>query len=308
MRGVKSSIPHITTKHVTLIFLLTGTIFFIITSTFSSSSSSSSSSANVKLPKYPSNNCDKIPPTLSNALIHYATTNITPQQTPPEIALAARVLDRKSPCNFLVFGLGHDSLLWASLNHGGRTVFLEEDRNWIRQMRSQFPSLHSHHVAYPTRVRHAKAMLAAAKNNSSSEHCHSAVSPRETDCSTLAMANLPDLVYQVDWDVIMVDAPTGYHDDAPGRMQAIYMAGLLARWRRQDGDVDVFVHDVDRDVEDVFSKEFLCEGYIVEEEGKLRHFRIPSYKGSFGRRRPFCPTIVSNNSNSNSNSNSRGSD
>ena len=51
----------------------------------------------------------------------------------------------------------------------------------------------------------------------------------------------------------MVDAPTGYHDNAPGRMSALYTAGLMAR-NRQEGETDVFVHDVDRVlVEDKFS-------------------------------------------------------
>ena len=51
----------------------------------------------------------------------------------------------------------------------------------------------------------------------------------------------------------MVDAHTGYHDNAPGRMSAIYTAGLMAR-NREEGETDVFVHDVDRVlVEDKFS-------------------------------------------------------
>lgn len=62
-----------------------------------------------------------MPISLSDALVHYVTSNVTPQQTFDEISVSKRVLDKKSPCNFLVFGLGHDSLMWASLNHGGRT-------------------------------------------------------------------------------------------------------------------------------------------------------------------------------------------
>ena len=37
----------------------------------------------------------------------------------------------------------------------------------------------------------------------------------------------------------MVDAATGYHDNAPGRMSAIYTAGLMA-WNREEGETDVF--------------------------------------------------------------------
>ncbi|CAH1443722.1 unnamed protein product [Lactuca virosa] len=40
----------------------------------------------------------------------------------------------------------------------------------------------------------------------------------------------------------MVDAPTGYYDEAPGRMSAIYTAGMMAR-NRAEGETDVFVHD-----------------------------------------------------------------
>ncbi|KAK9995054.1 hypothetical protein SO802_024757 [Lithocarpus litseifolius] len=75
----------------------------------------------------------------------------------------------------------------------------------------------------------------------------------------------------------MVDTPTGYHDNAPGRMSAIYTAGLMAR-NREEGETDVFVHDVDRVVEDKFSKAFLCAGYLTEQEGRIRHFTIPSHR------------------------------
>ena len=90
----------------------------------------------------------------------------------------------------------------------------------------------------------------------------------------------------MEWNLIMVDAPTGHPDEAPGRMSAIYTTGLMAR-NREDGETDVLVHDVDRVVEDKFSKAFLCEGYFKEEEEKIRHFAIPSHRNPF--KRPFCP-------------------
>jgi glucuronoxylan 4-O-methyltransferase len=39
--------------------------------------------------------CTKNPPSLANALIHYATTNITPQQTIQEISVSAKILQKK---------------------------------------------------------------------------------------------------------------------------------------------------------------------------------------------------------------------
>ncbi|XP_009773426.1 glucuronoxylan 4-O-methyltransferase 3-like [Nicotiana sylvestris] len=226
--------------------------------------------------------CNKISPSLSNALVHYATSNVTPQQTIKEIAVSLRVLEKKSPCNFLVFGLGHDSLMWTALNHGGRTVFLEEDKSWIEQIQSQLPNLESHHVVYDTRITQADELMEIGMSN---EDCKKVTDPRFSKCQ-LALKGLPKEVLEIDWDLIMVDAPTGWHDGAPGRMSAIYTAGLIAR-NKENGETDVFVHDVDRVVEDQFSKAFLCEGYLVEQEGRIRHFNIPSHKARLGR--PFCP-------------------
>ncbi|KAH8480354.1 hypothetical protein Peur_062779 [Populus x canadensis] len=225
--------------------------------------------------------CTKIPPSLANALVHYVTTNITPQQTLKEISVSLRVLEKRSPCNFLVFGLGHDSLMWTSLNHGGRTVFLEEDKAWIEQIREKLPTLESYHVTYDTRVHQADGLMETGMG----DECKVVGDPRFSKCQ-LALKGFPGDIYDIEWDLIMVDAPTGYHDEAPGRMNAIYTAGLMAR-NRENGVTDVFVHDVDRVVEDKFSKAFLCEGYMTEQEGRLRHFIIPTHRTSSGK--PFCP-------------------
>ncbi|XP_042493950.1 glucuronoxylan 4-O-methyltransferase 1-like [Macadamia integrifolia] len=225
---------------------------------------------------------NRIPQSLVQALIHYSTSNTTPQQTSKEISVSARVLDKKSPCNFLVFGLGHDSLLWSSLNYGGRTVFLDEDESWIKLIKQEFPNLEAYHVVYETKVRNAENLLRIGKENDCT-----VVSDAENSKCQLMLKELPSLVYKVDWDLIMVDAPTGFHDDAPGRMGAIYTAGMMAR-NRKEGETDVFVHDVNRDVEDMFSKVFLCEGYMKEQEGLLRYFTIPSHRANSGR--PFCPS------------------
>ncbi|KAK8512983.1 hypothetical protein V6N13_090275 [Hibiscus sabdariffa] len=225
--------------------------------------------------------CDKIPRTLAQSLIHYATSSITPQQTLKEISVTAKILEKKSPCNFLVFGLGHDSLMWSSLNYGGRTVFLEEDEAWIEQIRHRFPMLESYHVTYDSKVNQAENLMDVGRGH----ECMTIADPKHSTCQ-LALKSLPSEVYETKWDLIMVDAPTGYHEDAPGRMTAIYTAGMIARNKEKD-ETDVFVHDVNRVVEDTFSMAFLCEGYMKKQEGRLRHFRIPSHKDSLER--PFCP-------------------
>ncbi|WOL04471.1 glucuronoxylan 4-O-methyltransferase 2-like [Canna indica] len=257
-----------------LIFLIFLFCFLSKSSSFSSPSEDINSSPS----------CTKIPPSLENAVIYYATLNTTPQQTIGEISIASQVLQRKSPCNFLVFGLGYDSLMWSALNHGGRTVFLEEDEKWIETVRQRLPAAaaETYHVKYDTRVSEAEQLLELGRR----PPCTALVDVRDSECR-LALRELPRVFYEVEWDVIMVDAPTGFNGAAPGRMAAIYTAGMVARWRKE-GETDVFVHDVDRIVEDRFSREFLCEGYKKHEEGRLRHFTIPSHRANVDA--PICPS------------------
>ncbi|XP_066356011.1 glucuronoxylan 4-O-methyltransferase 3-like [Miscanthus floridulus] len=227
-----------------------------------------------------------LPLPVMEALVHYTTSNVTPQQTADEIGVSLRVLQRRAPCNFLVFGLGHDSPMWAALNHGGRTVFLEEDASWIAAVRSTHPALESYHVAYDTVLTDADSLL-QLRDHPACVAQPDLTAAAEASCR-LALRGLPPVFRELEWDLIMVDAPTGWTPQAPGRMGAIYTAGMAARARRPgDGPTDVFVHDVDRPVEDAFSKAFLCEGYLAEQVGRIRHFVIPSHREKDGT--PFCP-------------------
>jgi glucuronoxylan 4-O-methyltransferase len=227
-----------------------------------------------------------LPLPVAEALVHYTTSNVTPQQTADEIGVSLRVLQRRAPCNFLVFGLGFDSPMWAALNHGGRTVFLEEDASWIASVRSKHPALESYHVTYDTVLTESDALLELREHPACVAQPDLA-SAADASCR-LALRGLPPVFHEVQWDLIMVDAPTGWTPQAPGRMGAIYTAGMAARARRPgEGATDVFVHDVDRPVEDAFSKAFLCEGYLAEQVGRIRHFVIPSHREKPGT--PFCP-------------------
>lgn len=274
-------------------------LLFVLRSTFSSSSPSASpsnednNSNNISVKDLPristantdpcsSTSCNKIPSSLAHALIHYTTSTITPQQTLKEISVTSKILEKKSPCNFLVFGLGHDSLMWNTLNYGGRTIFLEEDESWIEQIKRRFPMLESYHVTYDSKVNQANDLMEVGQG----PECTAIGDPRYSMCQ-LALKGLPNEVYETNWDLIMVDAPTGYYEEAPGRMTAIYTAGMMAR-NKEEGEVtDVFVHDVNREVEDKFSRAFLCDGYLKKQVGRLRHFRIPSHRSNLNQ--PFCP-------------------
>ncbi|XP_057530412.1 probable methyltransferase At1g27930 [Amaranthus tricolor] len=212
------------------------------------------------------------------AILHYATSKITPQQNLQEITLSFNVLRSLSPCNFLVFGLGYDSLMWASLNPGGRTLFLEETPEWVKTVLKDAPYLNAKTVPYRTHLKEADELLTGYRD--------------EPDClpgraflkgnrkCRLALENLPEEVYEREWDVIMIDAPRGYFPEAPGRMAAIFSAAVMARGRKRVGNTHVFLHDVDRKVEKEFANEFLCMKYKVESAGRLWHFEIPPNNSS----------------------------
>jgi hypothetical protein len=80
---------------------------------------------------------------------------------------------------------------------------------------------------------------------------------------------LPAKVDAVRWDVILEDAPAGWYETAPGRMKSIAAASRMAG---KAGDV--FVHDCNCVVEELFSDSYLKNENLIAEVQKLRHFRI----------------------------------
>ncbi|KAK8478226.1 hypothetical protein V6N13_017358 [Hibiscus sabdariffa] len=207
------------------------------------------------------------------AIIHYATSQIVPQQNFQEISVTFDVLKKRSPCNFLVFGLGYDSLMWSALNPNGNTIFLEEDQKWVQTVLKDAPSLHAHAVKYRTQLKEANDLLNHYRSEPS---CYpSKAYLRGNDKCRLALTGFPDEYYDTEWDLIMIDAPRGWFPEAPGRMAAIFSAAVMARNRKGSGVTHVFLHDVNRRVEKVFAEEFLCRKYLVKSVGRLWHFEIP---------------------------------
>ncbi|KAK4754659.1 hypothetical protein SAY87_002763 [Trapa incisa] len=217
------------------------------------------------------------------AILHYATTKVVPQQNLAEVRLAFNVLQEISPCNFLVFGLGQDSLMWAGLNPRGTTVFLEEDPKWISTVLQRHPGLQALHVGYNTQLSEADDLLSVVRDDV--ECSPGRVRLHSQPKCRLVLPGLPEEIYDKEWDMIMIDAPRGYFPEAPGRMGAIFTAAAIAQQRVKPGKTHVFLHDVERRVEKMYAEEFLCMANKVEGVGRLWHFMIPpatnTSRGSF---------------------------
>ncbi|KAF6149463.1 hypothetical protein GIB67_017001 [Kingdonia uniflora] len=95
--------------------------------------------------------------------------------------------------------------------------------------------------------------------------------PLQSSSCQLALRQLPKEVYDLKWDIVVVDRPSGDKPELPGRMAVIYTASLIARARKE---TEVLVHDVNRMVEKWFSWEFLCAENIISSKDNLWHFRI----------------------------------
>jgi len=164
------------------------------------------------------------------------------QMTADEYRYIASFLGNK---NFLVFGTGHDTPLWRYANKGGYTLFLENNGKWIKPEDTDVIK-----VSYSTRRIQYKELLKEYHNG---------------DFSRLQM-DLPAEVTSTVWDCIFVDSPVGTTDKKPGRMQSIFTASSFAL-----DHTDVFVHDVDRTVEDVYTREMFST--IIKDLTKLRHVK-----------------------------------
>jgi len=183
------------------------------------------------------------------------------QLSPGEIAMVLGQLRKAG--NFLVFGVGRDTPMWVALGPE-QTHFLEDDPAWIAANSKWTDRIHRVH--YSTVLEQYRELL----------HRPEAL---ELD--------LPSTVAAREWDLILVDAPYGFEPGRPGRMQSIYAASRLVR----PGGV-VLVHDMDREVEQLYASAFL--GPQSRRVGRMAMFRaiwnacppFPPAKESAGKRLP----------------------
>ena len=161
-----------------------------------------------------------------------------------------KTLDSLAPCNFLVFGLGHDAYIWEKINHKGRTTFLEDDKEWSDDFKDS--GLEVYNVEYTTRVQDYGRI--------------------GFDEEKLKM-DLPSEIRDSEWDVIFVDGPLGHNPPrpykGPGRMQSMYAAYNLLKV----GGICI-CDDMGRLVEKKYSSHYFgSENLYNLTEGKVGFYR-----------------------------------
>ena len=174
------------------------------------------------------------------------------QLSPEQLQLISTTIRGKAPCRLLVFGLGNDSVFLQNLNRGGITIFIEDDRGWFHKITTRSKGLTAFLVDYTTQRKDWRMLL---------EH------------PSLLSMSLPHDVENEEWDVILVDAPSGWDDQTPGRMVSIFLSSRLVK-----GSGDIFVHDCNREVEAVYCNSFLKNENLKTEieapVGSLRHYHM----------------------------------
>ena len=173
-----------------------------------------------------------------------------------EYLYITKTISPRIPGNFLIFSVGKDSGLWMDINAGGKTVFLEDNSEWLQWAKSTYQDLEAYLVKYDTQRTQWQDLL---NRHREGENCLD--------------LELPESILATEWDFIFVDAPAGYLDETPGRMKSIYAAAKLASASRIH-HTDIFVHDCDREVEDVYTNYFLCKDNLVSQFDRMRHYKI----------------------------------
>ena len=170
------------------------------------------------------------------------------------------LIQSKNKPNVLIFGIGKDSGLWWSANNGGKTIFLEDNLIWIQSVRQGLNQvgvdIDTRPISYTGIGYDAVSLLEDYKNGSDN-----------------LRVDLPNDIRDINWDIILVDAPAGYGNDMPCRMKSIYESYELS-----NDSTDILVHDCEREIEDMYITYFFRDHILLKEfndgkNGELKHFR-----------------------------------
>ncbi|PIA51118.1 hypothetical protein AQUCO_01100152v1 [Aquilegia coerulea] len=261
----KSRMKITTKKFLVVVFFILSVVTLVRLLKITNGTPSSFSAPSMLWTRSNTSASSEIPDSLKRQDITSSAANLTDK----EFQLMTSIISTRVPCNLLVFGLATQYLLLSLLNTGGTTIFLDDNPEKLGPIRTNYTGTRVYKVEHHTASRAAYKLLKHARTYPGC--APDQAGPLRLSSCKLALTQLPNEVYTLKWDVILVDGPSGDRSDAPGRMPAIYTAAMIAR---AGNSTDVLVHDIDRIIEKWFTWEFLCEENLISSKGKLWHLRI----------------------------------
>lgn len=143
----------------------------------------------------------------------------------------------------LVFGLGYDSKMWYNANKQKNIWFIESNNEYIKLNNYIDPQ---YLIKYDYRNITVKTSFKLSDNEIN-------------DIKKYPLP--PEVMKHAPYDLIIVDAPTGFNDAQPGRLLPIYWtANKLSR----KGTV-IYVDDVERPLENYCINKFLSGSIFVKQ-------------------------------------------
>lgn len=166
----------------------------------------------------------------------------------------AREIELIRPANIIVFGLGFDSILWNKLNKNGKTIFIEDNKDWIEKFK--YKDLRIKKVSYKTEIK--KYSEYGIDNK-------------------FLLLKLSKEIFQTKWDMILVDGPLGHQPPrewaGPGRMSSLYTAKELSKFAKC-----IIVDDFTRKIENEYSLHYFGKKNLYKIiEKKLAFFKFDNF-------------------------------
>ena len=146
----------------------------------------------------------------------------------------------QSECkNLLVFGAGNDSKLWSMSSDN--TVVLENDEVWLNKISAKYEDIIG-----------LEFMRVIYRMFDTEQECFNAI---KYDDDSMLKVDVCDSIFNIKWDAIIVDSPTGYRSrDEYYRAGSIKLASQLA-----SSDCHVFIHDCNRRIESAAVSKFMSD-------------------------------------------------
>jgi len=160
----------------------------------------------------------------------------------------------------LVWGLGYDSVTINELNKGGETRFMEFDTSWVDKTNDEaLKALKWESVNFDTSIEKDGGRFLESPHGIQSK----------------AMEEQPC------WNTVLIDSPTGFTKEAPGRFQSFHQTATMAENCIQETGqpITVFAHDNNRPIEEEVGKAYFGEQFEEVGPKKLRKWTLgPGYK------------------------------